>query len=269
MIDIALKLLLLGQRSNFPEIHLHGNKNFHFSKISNIKYWRTTLLRYRFLHHPTIFVHQLKAPIPGIPEKCSLSPACAKKDWLVELCQQLEVIKVILYQNCRYQHGWRPNDGNEDACRKITLSMCWGPSVTKFSQQDCQGEKTCTWGHALAPCSLLFTKVKYTTFSIAKSKIKMRTDLCWEVEDLWLGHSHDHSLGQRLVQFILYISFKMLMPIAFGCKPSQDFSDMMLFDGKDSNSYLGEVQLQSRVIKEQCIWFVWASELFIGFNSLQ
>ena len=192
-----------------------------------------------------------------------------KKDWLVKLCQQLEVIKVILYQNCRYQHGWRPNDGNEDACRKITLSMCWGPSVTKFSQQDCQGEKTCTWGHALAPCSLLFTKVKYTTFSIAKSKIKMRTDLCWEVEDLWLGHSHDHSLGQRLVRFILYISFRMLMPIAFGCKPSQDFSDMMLFDGKDSNSYLGEVQLQSRVIKEQCIWFVWASELFIGFNSLQ
>ena len=52
------------------------------------------------------------------------------------------------------------------------------------------------------------------------------------VEDLWLGHSHDHSLGQRLVRFILYISFKMLMPIAFGCKPSQDSSDMMLFDGK-------------------------------------
>lgn len=38
---------------------------------------------------------------------------------------------------------------------------------------------------------------------------------------------------------------------------------------KDSNSYLGQVHLQSRVIKEQCIWFFWASELFIGFNSLQ
>lgn len=153
----------------------------------------------------------------NIREMQPASSMC-KKDWLVKLCQQLEVIKVM-YWNCRYQLGWRPNDGNEDACRKITLSMCWGPSVTKFSQQDCQGEKTCTRGRALAPCLLLFTKVKYVAFSIAKAKIKMRTDLCWEVEDLWLGYWNDHSLGQRLVRFILYIFFKMLTHIAFGSKP--------------------------------------------------
>lgn len=152
---------------------------FSFCYILNINQLGS-LLRYQFLHHLIISIISWKHPF----QEYQKNAAClqhVQKDLTCKATSAARGNNFILYKNCRYQRGWRLNDGNEDACRKTTLSMCWGPSVTKFSQQDCQGEKTCTRGWAVAPWSLVFTKVKYNSiFSITKLKIKTRTDSCWE-----------------------------------------------------------------------------------------